>query len=98
MKKTIQLLEISLEDITNIMKEAVNSELQKLINFSRLERSNDEERLLTREQACELLQIDPSTLWHWQNKGKVKCYGIGNRRYYKYHEIMESLIPLKTAS
>lgn len=96
--KRLQFLEMSIEDIKTLLKEAVNSELQKLIDFSRLERSNDEERLLTREQACELLQIDPSTLWHWQNKGKIQGYAICNRRYYKYHEIMESLIPLKTAS
>ncbi len=98
MKKTIQLLEISLEDITNIIKEAVSTELQKLSDSGGFQKNDEGERLLSREQTCELLQIDPSTLWHWQNKGKIKAYGIGNRRFYKYNEIMESLIPLKTAS
>tara|TARA_R110000868_G_scaffold77551_21_gene221971 strand:- start:4536 stop:4820 length:285 start_codon:yes stop_codon:yes gene_type:complete len=61
------------------------NELQK--NFT----PSDPDILLTRDDVCKLLHIDPSTLWHWQNKGKVKCYAIGNRRYYKRSEIMESL-------
>jgi hypothetical protein len=51
--------------------------------------------LLTREQTCDFLQIDSSTLWHWTNKGKVIAYGIGNRRYYKKAELLECLIQLK---
>ena len=54
---------------------------------------NDE--LLTRKQVCELLQIDSSTLWHWTKKGKVTCYGIANRRYYKRSELMQSLIKME---
>lgn len=56
--------------------------------------SNPDE-LLTREQTCQLLQIDSSTLWAWTNKGKVIAYGIANRRYYKKSELLASLIPLK---
>lgn len=96
--KKVQFLEMSVEDIKSIIKEAVNSELQKLTDLSSLKQSNDGERLLTTEEACELLQINPSTLWRWQKRGEIQSYGIVNRRYYKYHEIMESLTPLKTAS
>lgn len=94
----LQFLEMSIEDIKTLLKEAVNSELQKLIDFSRLERSNNEERLLTIEQACELLHIDQSTLFLWRKSGRIKSFGIGNRVYIKYQDIMESLTPLKTAS
>lgn len=57
------------------------------------EKCNNE--LLTREEACQYLKINSSTLWHWTNKGKVKAYGIANRRYYKRSELIESLTPLK---
>ena len=53
------------------------------------------EELLTREQTCKFLQINSSTLWAWTNKGKVKAYGIANRRYYKRSEILECLTELK---
>lgn len=57
--------------------------------------THNPDELLTREQTCEFLQIDSSTLWHWTNKGKVTAYGIGNRRYYKKAELLECLKPLK---
>jgi excisionase family DNA binding protein len=53
------------------------------------------EELLTREEACNFLKIDGSTLWSWTNKKKIKAYGIGARRYYKRSELMESLTLLK---
>ena len=55
--------------------------------------SNDE--LLTRNQTCQFLQINSSTLWAWTNKGKVKAYGISNRRYYKRSELLQCLTELK---
>ena len=50
------------------------------------------EDLLSREQAAEFLKINLSTLWAWQQKGRVKAYGIsGHRRYYKRSELLEAL-------
>ena len=59
-----------------------------------LSNSTPDQELLTREQACMLLKVDPSTLWRWTNKGKVTAYGIGSRRFYKKEELMNSLIKL----
>jgi hypothetical protein len=56
---------------------------------------SEEDVLLTREETCKFLSIDSSTLWAWTNKGKVKAYGIANRRYYKRSELLECLTPLK---
>ena len=53
------------------------------------------EELLTREETCQFLKIDSSTLWSWTHKQKVKAYGIGARRYYKRSELLESLTLLK---
>ena len=51
----------------------------------------DKEILLTRKEVCEFFQINPSTLFHWVNKGKINAYGISGRRYYKKAELMKSL-------
>ena len=59
-----------------------------------LSNSTPDQELLTREQACTLLKVDPSTLWRWSNKGKVTAYGIGSRRFYKKEELLSSLIKL----
>jgi hypothetical protein len=63
-------------------------------NFkSNITNTNDDE-LLTREETYKLLKIDSSTLWAWTKKGKIKAYGIANRRYYIKSEILKCLIPL----
>ena len=80
------------EALAQLINEGVKSQFEDFKkNFS----THNPDELLTREQTCQLLQIDSSTLWHWTNKGRVNAYGIANRRYYKKAELMECLIPLK---
>lgn len=57
----------------------------------------DETDLLTPKETAEFLKISLPTLWRWQKKGKVKCYGIAGTRYYKRSEVVESLTELKKA-
>lgn len=80
-------------ELSAMLTEGVTKQLEAFKTELLAKEANEE--LLTREQACEFLQIDPSTLWKWQNLGKVTAYGIsGNRRYYKRSELMEALKPL----
>lgn len=48
---------------------------------------------LTRREVAEMLKCDLSTIHNWTKKGKIKPYGIGNRVYYKRHEVEAVLIP-----
>jgi hypothetical protein len=82
------------EALVNLISENVKSQLLDFKKNLQSNEANDE--LLTRDETCKLLQIDSSTLWAWTKKGKVTCYGIANRRYYKRSEIMEALQVLKT--
>jgi hypothetical protein len=92
MTNSILLQNVSPEALTELIKEGVKSQLN---DFKKDLLTHNPDELLTREQTCEFLQIDSSTLWHWTNKGKVVAYGIGNRRYYKKAELIECLKPLK---
>ena len=56
--------------------------------------SNKQEELLTRKQTAELLKINLATLWSWTRSNKIKSVGIGNRVYYRYSDIQDSLIEL----
>lgn len=49
---------------------------------------------LTRNELAKLLKVDLSTIHNWTKKGKIKAYGIGNRVYYKRHEINQTIKPL----
>jgi excisionase family DNA binding protein len=54
-----------------------------------------ETNLLTREEVCQLLNINKTTLWNYTKKDMLKSYGIGSRVYYKRDEVIEALKPIK---
>ena len=89
----IILQNLTVEQLQQLIGTSVRNgilELQK-----ELQTKDNSEELMTREETCQFLKIDSSTLWAWTNNGKVKAYGIGARRYYKKTEIMECLTLLK---
>jgi hypothetical protein len=90
---SILLQTLTVEQLQQLIGTSVRNgiiELQKEIQTK-----DNSEELMTREETCQFLKIDSSTLWAWTNNGKVKAYGIGARRYYKKTEIMECLTLLK---
>jgi uncharacterized membrane-anchored protein YjiN (DUF445 family) len=93
MKNSILLQNLSVEELQELIGSTVKTNLAEL--QKELTSKEFTEELLTREETCKFLKIDSSTLWSWTNKGKVKAYGIGARRYYKRSELMESLTLLK---
>ena len=89
----ILLQNLTVEQLQQLIGTSVRNgifELQK-----ELQSKDNSEELMTRDETCQFLKIDSSTLWAWTNNGKVKAYGIGARRYYKKSEIMECLTHLK---
>ncbi|WP_425076179.1 helix-turn-helix domain-containing protein [Psychroserpens sp. S379A] len=92
-KENIILQGVSLNELTSLINQGLKTQLDDLSR--KLLNKEDQTELLTRTEACELLKIDSSTLWAWTNKGKVKAYGISNRRYYKRTELIECLTPVK---
>ena len=92
MHNSILLQNLNTADLTQLIKDGVKSQLD---DFKETFNTHNPDELLTREETCKYFQIDSSTLWHWTNKGKVTAYGIGNRRYYKKTELLESLTALK---
>ena len=89
----ILLESLSVEKLQQLIGISVKNGIQELQN--ELQTKDNSENLMTRDETCQFLKIDSSTLWAWTNKGKVKAYGIGARRYYKKSELMECLELLK---
>jgi hypothetical protein len=92
MEKQILLYCISPDELKQLIKEAVK---EQFIDFKKNRENKESDVLLTRSETCEFLKIDSSTLWSWTNKGKITCYGIGARRYYKKDDILKSMLILK---
>lgn len=90
---SILLQQLSVEQLQQLVSDSLKSGIEEL--QKELTLKDNSEALLTRSEACKFLHVDSSTLWAWTNKGKVKAYGIGARRFYKRSELMENLILLK---
>lgn len=70
--------------------------LEAVKNMVRAELRNGEpEELLTREEVAEFMKVNVSTVSTWTSQGRLTCYGMGGRRYYKKSEIMSALEILK---
>jgi hypothetical protein len=89
----IMLKELSIEQLQRLIGSSVKDGIQEF--QKEIQTKNNSEELLTREETCQFLKIDSSTLWAWTNNGKVKAYGIGAKRYYKRAELLECLTLLK---
>lgn len=90
---SIILQELTVEELQQLIGSTVKKNVAELQKELQSEKFTEE--LLTRDETCQFLKIDSSTLWAWTNKGKVKAYGIGARRYYKRSELLECLTLLK---
>jgi hypothetical protein len=89
----ILLESLTVEQLQQLIGTSVKNGIQEL--QKELQAKDNSEELMTREETCQFLKIDSSTLWAWTNQQKVKAYGIGARRYYKRSELLECLTLLK---
>jgi excisionase family DNA binding protein len=92
MQNSILLQNVSPEQFTELMANVFKTQLE---DFKKNLNTNDPDILLTRAEACEFLKIEQTTLYHWVKAGKVQCYGIANRRFFKKSDLLNSLTLLK---
>jgi hypothetical protein len=92
MENSILLQNVSPEQFTELITNVFRKELEDFKKEFTTQTENDD--LMTREQVLELLQINASTLWHWQNKGRITVYKFSNKCYYKRSELMATITPL----
>lgn len=92
MQNVIQLQNLSTEQLTDLIGNVFDIKLKAFQEKQNTKTENDD--LMTREQVLKLLQINASTLWHWQNKGRITVYKFANKCYYKRSELMATITPL----
>ncbi|MCU4158382.1 helix-turn-helix domain-containing protein [Carboxylicivirga sp. A043] len=83
-------IEVSAKDLhsfaTSLIKEAILE--------GKKQKEEVPEEYLTRDEASKILKVSLPTLWHWNNKGILKPYRIGNKIRYKKSEIDSCLISI----
>lgn len=67
--------------LTDIVEAAIEKHFEK----------PKEEKMLTIAQVCATLDVDKSTLWHWNEEGYLKKIYIGGKPRYKESEVLAIL-------
>lgn len=93
--QTIQLLNITPHDLTNLIKEGIKSELSELKNSINPE--SLESPHLTRRQTAEFFGVSLNCVNDWTRKGILKAYKVGQRTYYKRSELLQIMFNQKRA-
>ena len=92
MENSILLQNLSTEQLTDLIGNVFDTKLKDFQKNQNNQTANDD--LMIREQVLDWLQIDASTLWRWQNKGKIIVYKFQNKCYYKRSELLATITPL----
>lgn len=93
--QSIQLLNITTNDLTNLIKEGIKSELsefKKSINPESLESPH-----LSRKETAKFFGVSLNCVNDWTRKGILKAYKVGQRTYYKRSELMQVMFNQKCA-
>jgi len=86
--KTIEITEITVNELADKVAEKLLEKIKHYLDDIKVKEDNV---YLTRTETADFLKISVTTLWHWTNKGKVTCYGLGSRRYYIKQELIDLL-------
>ena len=96
--QNINIVNVSLEDMANTLREIVASELQKVKSLLTETPKDESDKILTREEVCKLLKVSTTTLFHWNNDKVLVNHKIGRRVYYMKADVMAKLNPLRLVS
>lgn len=89
MVQNINLIQVSLDDMSSIIRDILAEELKKFGEYLKPQTTDNEElkQHLTREEVCKMLDVSTTTLFLW-NKSKILVnYKLGRRVYYKKSEV-----------
>jgi hypothetical protein len=92
MQNVIQVHNLDTVQLSELIGNIFDTKIKDLFQTQTAKSENDD--LMTRAELLALLKINPSTLFHWQNKGKITAYKFANKCYYKRSEIMATITPL----
>ena len=86
----VDLYSITPEEFSNLIKEGVKGEIEKLLQAQQASNKLEKE-LLTRKETADLFGISLVCLHDWIKKGIVSPYKMGNRTYFKRSELNRKL-------
>ena len=90
-KPQIQFIQFTPEEFKELISESVKSQFNALSSQSKDIVKDEQKEFLTRKETAKLFNVSLVTIHQWQNNGILKVYKAGNRSYFKYSELLETL-------
>ena len=90
-QKTLQLIQLSVQDLTDLVSSCISTELEKANHYFSSKAANPQEELLTRDETSKLLKISLTTLWKHSKTGTLPAKKIGHKVYYFRQDVMNRL-------
>ena len=87
------IFQIPIEDLQGMIEGAVQRTMDQMLNK---DPQNNNDELVTREQAANMLGISLPTLHHYALKGIIPAYRIGSRVRFKRGELLDCLKKVQT--
>ncbi|MDC8099634.1 helix-turn-helix domain-containing protein [Chryseobacterium rhizosphaerae] len=85
--KQLQFIGIAPDDLIQEIKREIIPDLKEQLKQEF--QPKEPTIYLTRQEVCDMLHIDLSSLHRWRKDGTLIAYGLGNRVYFKRNEIDE---------
>jgi hypothetical protein len=91
-ESTYRVLEFTREDLEKLVKEALSSEFQKMMEMlHNFEGNKSKSDLMTREEVSKLLNVSLVTLHNWEKKKVLVSRKVGGRVLYLRDEVYKRL-------
>lgn len=93
LRKENLLVQLSVGDLIQLIKEAVKEEISKITDVIKLnsKESETDSVLLTREETAKLLRVSTTSLYLWNRDKILEHKKISNRVYYLKSDVMNKL-------
>lgn len=91
MTEVVKVSNLNGQDLIGRLNRLVNDVAEIKNNFQPKEPT----QYMTRREVSELFGVALNTVSDWTKKGLLKSYKIGNRIYYKRHEIDQALTEIR---
>jgi hypothetical protein len=85
---TIQMIQVTPNELANLISESVKTQIQELVNATNKEQPKDVNDLLSRKETAEFFKVSLVSIHSWMKDGIIKPYKVGNRTYFKKSELI----------
>lgn len=74
-----------------MISDSVKTQIQEIKFLFEGNNKKQEKEFLTRSETAKLFNVSLVTIHDWQKNGILKVYKMGNRSFFKYSELIDTL-------